>query len=248
MNLDRCNSIKPPFSNCKMVSASDYVSALSIPGNFSWPKAVRTLLMRMHMPILLPFTEMLGGSRKQGDGPGDPLAALGGSFMMNLLVRDALSPLQLYSISVLLSITHAAPCHTHGRPSDITMTLSTRPSPFLVLTEARARSAWLACAILPSRLLHARAPAALSARVRVPTRPCFQLVGNAQSQRSGTWYPLVFLVACVWPGMLPPVALSLHACITDRRDQPHRRARSQHGIRSRAGTVRAVHAGFRGPG
>jgi len=100
MNLHSANCQLPPFSSCNMASASDYVSALSIPGDFNWPKAIRTLLLRMNMRLLLPITQMLGRRPAEGDPGGDPLSAVGGSFVINLLFRDALSPLQLYPICV----------------------------------------------------------------------------------------------------------------------------------------------------
>eukprot|EP00892_Ulva_mutabilis_P003573 jgi/Ulvmu1/1588/UM111_0016.1 len=114
MNLHQGNCQLPPYNKCNMISASDYVSALSIPGEFNWPKAARTLLMRMHMPLLLPLTEMMAGKGSaQEDGSQDPLAAIGGTMLINLLFRDAMSPLQLYSMSELAHVVMSQTTQGH---------------------------------------------------------------------------------------------------------------------------------------
>jgi hypothetical protein len=95
MDLDVENCKKAPFNQVDMVSFTDYAAALSLPGKFSWKRALKTALVKSELKMLLPFTDLMASPR----GPVDPFSALGGSTSAYSIMRDTLSPLHLYAVS-----------------------------------------------------------------------------------------------------------------------------------------------------
>eukprot|EP00892_Ulva_mutabilis_P000379 jgi/Ulvmu1/10341/UM061_0024.1 len=107
MKIDWENAKLEPFNQAKMVSAADYAAALSVPGNFNWRKAARTLLVQMNLRFLLPMTALVGSSDKD-EGGTDPFAVVGGSDAAYAILRDAFSPLHLYALGELTNLVTAS--------------------------------------------------------------------------------------------------------------------------------------------
>lgn len=120
MKLHTDNVKRAPFNRAKMVSAADYASALSVPGEFNWPKAARTLLLHLGLNFLLPLTSLVrsGDVKEEGRAANaadpDPLAAVGGSDTAYAVMRDALSPLHLYALGALPSVCVTCSAHVAG--------------------------------------------------------------------------------------------------------------------------------------
>jgi hypothetical protein len=101
MDLDDHNAALEPFSSCRMISAAEYTRSLCIPGGFNWHRAVHTVLVHFKLAFLLPAADLLvRGDVVSGQDVQDvdAFGPLGGSAFVYLALRDALSPLHLYSI------------------------------------------------------------------------------------------------------------------------------------------------------
>jgi hypothetical protein len=97
MELDEENCRLEPFSQYELVSAKEYLASLRIPGNFNWPRAIRTLLVHQGLSLLLPVTDWVGPKDRHTV---DPLAVIGGSDLAFLMLKDSLSPVHMYAIGV----------------------------------------------------------------------------------------------------------------------------------------------------
>ena len=101
MHIDAEVAAQEPFAGCRLLSASQFVASLDVPGGFNWHKAARTVLVHLKLTLLLPVVDIFL-SRAEAAGGGLPSATLGPSAFVYLFLRDAVSPLHFYSLGALL--------------------------------------------------------------------------------------------------------------------------------------------------
>jgi hypothetical protein len=78
MELDGSILNEEPFKQCRIMSVPDYVRTLCIPGNFSWRRAIHTILVHFNLVMLLPAADLLVKSNKDDSG-NDPFSPVGGA-------------------------------------------------------------------------------------------------------------------------------------------------------------------------